>query len=488
MIYDILGRWADSRPDGVAIVDESRALNYGELFAEVNRAAAFLQSLGCETGDRMIVAVPPSSAFHTVFFAGAALGLVTLPALPSGKIPEIIARSEPRIAVGGQAVLEAVRRRCPTVKHLIEWKASTGLRIPSGDGRTEPTAEPDAPVLGVFSSGSTGEASLYLRSQRTIVERAALRARVHGFRSADVMFATRPYISGSAINSHIMMPLYLGCEVVVQERFERFKAARAITENRVTVLYAVPLIFELLTALPRSAEIDFSSLRLCISGSAALSKAVARQFRERFGVAIRQRYSGSHFHPAFSFNADGPVESVGRRDGVFPLVVLGDDGGVAATGRSGEIAFDIESSPAEFRAVLRANPNRRGNLLHTGDIGKIDDRGNLYILGRKSVFIKVGGNRVEPAEVEHVLRAHPLIKEAVVFGTDRGTRNEAVAAAVAADDAPTYRDLYNYCRDRLASYKCPSKIIFFRDLPRNEHGKVARHLLEHPSGESARRD
>ena len=481
MIYDLLSRWAESCPERVAIIGEDRTLNYGELFVEVKRVMAFLGSLGCRAGDRVIVAVPPSPEFHAVFFAGAALGLVTLPALPNGKVPDVAVRSEPRIAVGTATVLDSLRRSCPTLEHSIEW-SQIPSHVPS---LSAPAPSDEAPVLGVFSSGSSGEPSLYLRSQRTIVERARLRAVAHGFRSDDVMFTTRPYVSGSAINSHVIMPLYLGCTVVVQARFERFKAARAIADHRVTVLYAVPLIFELLASLPRNLELDFSALRLAISGSAALSASVAKQFNDRFGVSIRQRYSGSHFHPAFSFNADGPAESVGRDDGLFPLIVL-DREGKPVTGEIGEVAFVIDAAPEQFRAVLTANPNRQGGLLYTGDLGRIDGSGSLYIVGRKSSFIKVGGNRVEPAEVEHVLRGHPRVKEAVVFGFKNDRADEAVAAVVAGDASLTYKELYEYCRERLAPYKCPARITFFKDLPRNEHGKIVRHLLEKPADSSVR--
>jgi long-chain acyl-CoA synthetase len=256
------------------------------------------------------------------------------------------------------------------------------------------------------------------------------------------------------------------------------KAANAIANHGVTVLYAVPLIFEMLASIPGSYELDFSRLRLCISGSAALAPSVAAQFERRFGKWINMRYSGSHLNPAFTFNVDGPRDSVGRVDGLFPVVILDEQSRIVEESQIGEIAFDIERAPAEYREVLERNPSRRGRYLYSGDLGRVDAGGNLYIVGRKSPFIKVAGNRVEPAEVEAVLLSHPEITEAVVFPLNRGQGNEMVAAAVIPRSPLSFESLYKFCKERLDDYKCPRRIEFVTDLPRSEHGKVIRHLVE----------
>jgi len=151
-----------------------------------------------------------------------------------------------------------------------------------------------------------------LSSQELLVRRAQFRATSLQITAQDVLLAARPFNSGSSINSPVIMPLVSGCKVVVQERIRRFQAADAITRERVSVLYAVPFVFELLASIPPQYPADFSSLRLCISGSAPLSESVSQSFARRFGVEIRQRYGGSHVHPAFTFNLAGVPGNSGR--------------------------------------------------------------------------------------------------------------------------------------------------------------------------------
>ncbi len=130
--------------------------------------------------------------------------------------------------------------------------------------------------------------------------------------------------------------------------------------------------------------------------------------------------------------------------------------------------------PPLWRQTLEANPNVRNGYLRSGDLGRFDAAGNVYVVGRRSPFIKVGANRVEPAEVENVLRLHPSVSEALVYGVKIGAIEEAVHADVIAAGAVSERELADFCRQRLDGYKCPRRIFIKDDLPRNAHGKIIR--------------
>ena len=334
----------------------------------------------------------------------------------------------------------------------------------------------DQCVIGVSSSGSTGTPSIYYRSQELLVRRAEFRAKALGINADDVLLSARPFNSGSSINSHVIMPLIAGCKIVVQEKFKRFQAADAISRERVSVLYAVPFVFELLASIPSDYPTDFSSLRLCISGSAPLTETVAESFYRRFGVEIRQRYGGSHIHPAFTYNVNGVPGAVGQNFGAFPIAVVDENGNEHGAETIGEIVFDYHRVASPWKKYLKDNPSRRGRYIYTGDLGRMDTDGNVFIVGRKSPFIKVRGNRVEPAEVEAVLRSHPAVQEAFVYPVARGRPNEAVGALVIGK-AIKIVDLLRYCAERLDGYKCPRKIAFRKSLPRTPHGKLARRVL-----------
>ena len=477
MLFRLLAQQARRHGDRTAVAGEKRTLSFKELFSEATAAAAWLESRGCKAGDAVILGLPPCPEFYVTFYAAAALGMVVLPVLPSGKIPRAIVDHEPSWAIGDSRFAARSRLECGSLREAFDWGHRRGMAERSAAGWKRKKSFRTEHAIGVSSSGSTGEPTVYLRSHELLVRRAKFRVEAFGIVADDVLLSARPFNSGSSINSHVLMPLVAGCKIVVQEQIKRFEAADAITRERVTVLYAVPFVFELLASIPQNYPVDFSSLRLCISGSAPLGHALAESFARRFGVEIRQRYGGSHIHPAFTFNLAGVPGAVGQTFGSFPIVILDESGRAQGPGTIGEIAFDYQAIAPMWKKYLRTNPNRRGRYIFTGDLGRTDTDGNVYIVGRKSPFIKVFGNRVEPAEVEAVLRKHDGVREAFVFGLNRGRPDEMVAALVVAPGVEE-AELVRYCAQRLDGYKCPRRIVFRDALPRTAHGKIARSELE----------
>jgi len=478
MIYQLLESQAKAFGQMIAVSGESRQLTYQQLRCETANAANYLGKLGLKCGDPIMIGAPPSPEFYVMFYAAAALGLIVFPVLPSGRVPQVIVDRKPVIAVGNEKFLEQAQAHCTTLKHTVLWSREGGIKVPrAGSALKRNKIFRDECVVGVSSSGTTGTPTIYYRCQELLVRRAEFRAKSLGISSEDVLLSARSFNSGSSINSHVIMPLVAGCKIVVQEQFRRFQAADAITRERVTVLYAVPFIFELLASIPVSYPVDCSSLRLCISGSAPLADSVAVAFMRRFGVAIRQRYGGSHIHPAFTYNSRGVPGAVGQNFGSFPITVLDEDSKALGPERVGELVFDYSRVARPWKKYLKENPNRRRRYIYTGDLGRMDRDGNVFIVGRKSPFIKVRGNRVEPAEVEAVLRSHPNVQEAYVYGIARGKPDEAVGALVEAK-AVTTVDLLRYCAQRLDGYKCPRRISIRSSLPRTAHGKLARSILD----------
>jgi long-chain acyl-CoA synthetase len=305
-----------------------------------------------------------------------------------------------------------------------------------------------------------------------------MRAQILAITSHDILLATRPLNNGSSINTYVLVPVVAGARVVVREKFSRFAFVRAIAQEKVTVLYTVPLVFEILASLPEVQTEDFSSVRLCVSAGAPLARSVSEGFQQRFGIPIRQVYGGSHIHPIFTYSRSGLPGTVGHVSGPFPIAILNEQGKSLGPEQIGEIVFDYANFPRHWKKYLAKNPRRVGSYIYTGDLGKIDEAGNLYIVGRKGAFIKVGGNRVEAAEVESVLRTHPQVKEASVFALRLGQHDEAVGVIVVPAGRVSTDELLEHCAQQLDTYKWPRQIKFRKRLPRNAHGKVIPQLFE----------
>jgi len=483
MIYRQLKRWAVKDPERVIVVGERRSLTYRQLLEEVDACAAYFQSLDIAAQTPILIGVPPAPEFYVAFLAACAIGATAIPLLPApAGIAAPVRDCKPALAVGSRAFVHAIRAQLPDLKHELVWDRMIGLHLPKNLDRFKKNRLfREEKVLALPSSGSTGEPMLRYRSAEIVVKRAQLRAELTAITSDDVLLTTRPINSGAGFSFHVTLPVLAGCKVVVYERFQRFKAAETIAKERVTVLNSVPLVFELLASIPSSFPADFSSLRLCMSGGAPLSRYVREKFYQRFGIHLRQRYGGRHFSPACAWNYSDVPDAVGQKFGPFPLTVLDDTGREIAPEQIGEVAFDYSKMARIWKKALRDNPNRRGKFLHTGDLGRIDTAGNVFIVGRKSRFVKVASNRVEPAEVENVLRSHPMIRDAVAYALNAGTADEAVSAIVAVSAKLTLSEVLRYCGERLEPYKCPRRIEFRRSLPHNVHGKVIRHLFDEAS-------
>lgn len=483
MIYALLCEQAARRPQAVAIAGEQSALNYGRLLREVNKTAAYLQSLPVQRGESILIGIPPCPELYVVFHAASALGITLIAVLPSERIPLPILKADPAVAVGQESFVRDAKKTFANLRHGILWNRKGGLQIPGSDARfRQKTPVCKEPVLAVSSSGTTGVPSVHYRSAEIMTEQAKLRLQILGITADDTLLATRPFNNGSSFNQYIATPLAGGCKVVVREKFQRFTAIEAIARERVTIIYAVPFIFELLASLPQDCRPDLSSVRLCVSVAAPLARSVWQTFYDRYGIFIRQGYGASQVSPLFTFSPSGLHGPVGHVSGPFPIAVLDDRQTVLGPDRVGEIAFDCSRLSPTWERFFENNPNRVGEYLLTGDLGRIDAGGNLYVVGRKSPFIKVGGNRVEPAEVEDVLRSHRDVVEAVVYGLNPGQSDETVAAVIVPAKELTAEEILRHCARRLDGYKCPKKIEFRTELERNAHGKIARHVFAGRSG------
>jgi long-chain acyl-CoA synthetase len=478
MLYQALVERAEKHPARIAVGGETRSLSFKQLLVEVRRTAAALQRLGLKAEQPILVGVPPSPDFYVIFYAAAALGATIIPLLPSGKIPQPALDIDPVLAVGDESFLQSAKNLRPGLRHTIRWDRSGGFSLAKTNGRafSRDRLIRGKRILGILTSGTTGEPTIHFTTAEALVRHGRLRAEVIGITADDVLLSTRPFNNMSSIDAPVVLPMVSGCKIVVREQFKRFEAAEAICRERVTIVYGVPVIFEMLASIPVNYPGDFSSLRLGVSGGAPLSRFIFDKFHRRFGVKLQQRYGNTQFFPAFNFDTRGIPGAVGQTSGPFPMTVVDERGKRVADGAIGEIVIDFgELKKGFWRSSLQKCPDRRGDYIHTGDLGKLDSAGNLFIVGRKSPFIKVGGNRVAPAEVESVIRSNPKVRDTIVVPYHPGQSDEAVHAVVVPTGGLTPHELLAFCAERLDPYKCPRRIDFRKNLPRNAQGKILRY-------------
>jgi long-chain acyl-CoA synthetase len=276
----------------------------------------------------------------------------------------------------------------------------------------------------------------------------------------------------------------VGAGITLIPRFDPATALKVIERDRVTVFEGVPTMYTaMLHAGPGIA--DTSTLRLCVSGGAALPFEVLKGVAATFGAEILEGYGLSETSPVASFNRLGNARpgSIGYPIDGVEMRVVDEDGNDLPTGEVGEIVIRGHNVMKGYWNRPEATAEAvRGGWLHTGDMARRDEDGFYYIVDRKKDLIIRGGFNVYPREVEEVLYEHPAVLEAAVVGLPHATHGEEVGAAVALrpGQQATPGQLRQYVKERVAPYKYPRHVWLVDELPKGPTGKILKREIRRP--------
>jgi long-chain acyl-CoA synthetase len=285
-----------------------------------------------------------------------------------------------------------------------------------------------------------------------------------------------------------------GATMTLIPRFDPRKALEVIERDQVTVFEGVPTMYSALLSVADEAKPGATrSLRLCISGGAAMPVQVLTDFEKAFGCTVLEGYGLSESSPAAAFNhprRQRKVGSIGTPIEGVEMRVVDLDGVEVPQGEVGEIQIrghNVMKGYWNLPDATKATITEDG-WLNTGDVGKVDEDGYFYIVDRTKDMIIRGGYNVYPREIEEVLYEHPDVSEAAVIGIPHDSLGEEVGAAVALkkDAAVTADELRDYVKDRVAAYKYPRRVWLIDELPKGPTGKVQKRDITIPTTESTR--
>jgi long-chain acyl-CoA synthetase len=299
----------------------------------------------------------------------------------------------------------------------------------------------------------------------------------------DVVYGVLPMFHIFGLNVVLGLSLERGATVVLVQRFDPSTALDTIRERGVTVIPGAPPLWLAFSHFDEAPADSFSGVRLALTGAAKMPEEAMRRLRDRFGLELREGYGLTEASPVVTSSAGLPqrIGSVGKVLQGMQVRLVDEHGDDALQGDTGEVWV---KGPNVFLGYLdepeaTARVLTGDGWLRTGDIAVTDDDGYLYLVDRAKDLIIVSGFNVYPAEVEEVLAEHPAVKEVGVVGVPHPHSGEAVKAYVVLEAGATAHEdtLVSWCLDHLARYKCPSKILFVDELPRNVSGKLLRHTL-----------
>jgi long-chain acyl-CoA synthetase len=478
----------------LAVRQGELALTYAELARVAGQAAALLRFAGVEPGGRVALMLPNVMAFPVLFYGSLAAGAAVVPMNPLLKSREVAYY----LGDSGASVIFAWE---PMADEAAKGAADTGaqvIRVAQPDAQTlladqkpladwaERSDDDDAVIL--YTSGTTGvpkgaeltHANLYKNAEVTTT---TLLTAGQG----DVIMGCLPLFHVFGLTCGMNASVISGSTLTLLPRFDAAAALEMIGREKVTIFEGVPTMYSALLHSPARASADVSSLRLCVSGGAALPVQVLREFEEAFGSPILEGYGLSETSPVASFNHPDRVRkpgSIGTPIAGVEMRAVDDTGADVPRGEVGEIAIRGHNVMKGYwrkpDATAAAIPD---GWFRTGDLARIDEDGYFFIVDRKKELIIRGGYNVYPREIEEALHEHPAVAEVAVVGIPHDSLGEEVGAAVALKPGATATpdELKAFAKGRVAAYKYPRHVWLVDQLPKGPTGKILRREVKPPA-------
>lgn len=480
----------------VFLVFGDKSWTYAAYLDQVERLARVLADQGVTKGEPVCLYLPSRPELAFAYHACQLIGAIATPMSAmyrSAEITKIVTRTAARVLITDT-------ERAPRVRGVQSGLSSLRqVLVFGGDDQSSPLEDllaraeaalpdnaigPDDVGALFFTSGTTGEPKGAMQSQRSILA---------GVRGGDVYTACAtgrevflcvlPLFNNFGATVLLNGALYNGGTLILRERWDLEGVVADIERHKATVFFGTPTMFRFLLKGHEGRRHDLSSLRLCLAGGAVLVPSLVEEFERKLKTRLMNIYGAtevSGYVTAEPLHGPRIAGSVGLPIGATTISVLDDSRRPLARGQAGEIAIAGESVGAGYWQDAEATDVafHKGAWL-SGDIGYLDEHDHLHIIDRKKDVIISGGFNIYPLEVENVLYKHDDVYLCALIGAPDTDKGEVPIAYIVAKPgrAPTADEMIAYCRERLAAYKAPRRIVFKDALPLGPTGKILKKEL-----------
>jgi long-chain acyl-CoA synthetase len=535
-VFAMLEEAARKYPDAACTIFKGARITYREMNELTDRLAAGLAELGVKKGDRVGIFMPNTPQFVMAYFAILKAGGVVVATNPLYSAREIVHQAndagiEIMLVMSNfyntikkvqtqtkikTLVVTNLKETLPPVLSFLftltrEKKGGFRVALTEGDlwmqdliarhkpeDRPKLTISPDDVALFQYSGGTTGISKGAIALHRNLVANA-LQIR-HWFTNCEdgkeVLLMAIPLFHVYGMVAGMLFSIYAGAGMVMVPNARDLKdVLENIQKYKASFFPGVPTLYNAINNHPdvQAKKYDLSSIKGCISGSAALMRETKEKFEALSGGKLFEGFglseapTATHCNPLFGENRTGsiglPLPDVDCR-----IISLDDEVTVLPVGEIGELVI---KGPQVFKGYhnmpTETTNTLREGWLYTGDIARMDEDGYFYIVDRKKELIKPGGFQVWPREVEEVISSHPKVMEVGVAGIPDPYRGETVKAWVVVKPGQTLTEdeIKDWCKERLAKYKVPTHIEFRSELPKTTVGKILRRELVRQHKESS---
>lgn len=500
-----VGEWVTKRtlsyPERLFLKEEDgREFNNRTFNERVNRMAHALADLGIVKGERVAALMLNSSEFLEIFFACGKTGAIMVPVNFRLAVPELIyilKDSAPHALVYSSDFAEKVQAIKAAGLPIEHYFRHGGDKLaedpPIADFAARFSADEPVPVREVtdndplfimYTSGTTGDPKGAVLTHGNILFGAIHSLVGYGVNHTYKSLVVAPLFHIGGLVASATPVIYAGGSLVLQSFYNASEVIKLIQREKINYMFAVPVMFQVMTKSEEWDKADFSHVHYFISGGAPIPTPVIRMYQEEKGVYFVQGYGMTEAGRLTSLLLEDSIRkagSVGKELFHLQLRIVDKNDRDVAPGEAGEI---IVKGPNVFTQYWNKPKETaeaiRDGWFHTNDMGRRDEEGFVYVIGRKQELIISSGENIYPAEVERVIQALPQVREAAAVAMPDETRGEVVAAFVMLHEGQqiTEDELTHALDGQIANFKIPKKVIFVTDFPRNPAGKILKRELK----------
>lgn len=482
-------KWALICPDKAAIKYEGEDISYGDFSGRIKNFAAMLNhALGIHRGERVVYLGQNHPVMLCLLFACARIGAVFVPLnwrlAPSEHLHmlENCAAAALFVDAPYQAQCTPLMEKLPDCRFITKRDMDQMLRDTQGQ-ESRPSVDLEAPLLLIFTSGTTGFPKGAVLSQAALETNALNSIHMHDMVFEDIILTILPMFHVGGLNIQTTAAFSIGATVLLQRNFDAGDTLRAISHDRPSLTIILPAHMRPLRDHEKWPQTDFSSLRSVSTGSCVIPDSMTA-FWHGLKIPLLQVYGSSETGPVAihqrAENAFDTAGSIGFPAKFCRVRIVDDAGDDCDVDQAGEILIRGQNIISCYWNDREATDKAlKDGWFHTGDIGYRDSEGCYHFVDRKKDMIISGGENIYPAELEIILGNHPEIQEVAVVGRPDVRWGEIVVAFIVPQpgSSPTEAKILDWLKDRLGRYKHPRDFHFIGEMPRNEMRKIQKNIL-----------
>ena len=487
------------RPRATALVDERGSLTWAQLEGRANALAAALQTWPGGRPETVAIMCRNHRGFVEALSAVARVGsnaLLLNTGFSAPQLTDVLVREGSRLVIYDQEfapLVEHARRRVADLSELVGWADGDVPRrtidqvVDEHRGR-RPTRPGRPGKVVLLTSGTTGAPKGARRTGGGAGDLAAMLDRIP-WRAEETVVVAAPMFHAWGFGQ-LAIAATMTCTVVMRRRFDPEATLELVDRHRATGLAVVPVMLERVMELPADVldRYSLASLRFVTASGSRMRPDAVTAFMDRYGEVVYNSYNATEagqISIATPADLRAAPDTAGRPVAGTELRLVDDDGRDVPNGQVGRIA--VRSATLFEGYTSGDSKDFLEGFMVSGDVGRLDEDGRLYVVGRDDEMIVSGGENVYPLEVEETLAAHPAVREAAVVGVDDAKFGQRLAAyVVAAEGADlSAEELKEHVKRELAGYKVPRDVVFLDELPRNPTGKVLKRQLAEEPGPDA---